>query len=33
MAGEQMKEHFPREMGDVDELSNEISYGSREDEI
>jgi uncharacterized membrane protein len=33
MAGEQMNEHFPREMGDVDELSNEISYGSREDEI
>jgi len=33
MAGEQLKEHFPYEMGDVDELSNEISYGSREDEI
>lgn len=33
MAGEQLKEQFPYEMGDVDELTNEISYGSREDEI
>lgn len=27
MAGEQLKTHFPHEDDDVDELSNEISYG------
>ena len=33
LAGEQLQEHFPYESTDVDELSNEISYGSTEDEI
>jgi len=28
MAGEQLKEHFPYKDDDVDELSNEISYGT-----
>jgi uncharacterized membrane protein len=27
MAGEQLKEHFPHETDDVDELPNDISYG------
>ncbi len=27
MAGEQLGDHFPRTTADVDELSNEISYG------
>lgn len=30
MAGEQLKEHFPYESNDVDELPNEISYGDIE---
>ena len=27
LAGEQLKEHFPYQTGDVNELSNEISFG------
>jgi uncharacterized membrane protein len=35
LAGEQLKTHFPYQDDDVDELSNEISYGEieRNDEI
>jgi len=29
MAGEQLREHFPYEKGDVNELSNEISFGDK----
>ena len=27
MAGEQLKKHFPYQAGDINELSNEISFG------
>lgn len=30
LAGEQLKEHFPHESNDVNELSDEISYGDIE---
>ncbi len=30
MAGEQLRAHFPYELGDVNELSNEISIGEKE---
>jgi uncharacterized membrane protein len=30
MAGEQLKKHFPYEKGDVNELSDEISFGGKE---
>jgi uncharacterized membrane protein len=33
LAGEKLKEYFPYESSDVDELSNDISYGNMEDEI
>jgi uncharacterized membrane protein len=29
MAGEKMQEHFPYEDGDIDELSDEISFGDQ----
>ena len=28
LAGEQLKKHFPRQQSDVNELTNDISYGS-----
>lgn len=31
MAGEQLKEHFPHEADDVDELPNDISYGQTDE--
>jgi uncharacterized membrane protein len=33
MAGEVLKEHFPHHADDVDELSNEISYGDDTDDV
>jgi uncharacterized membrane protein len=30
LAGEQLKEHFPHESNDVNELPNDISYGDIE---
>lgn len=30
MAGEQLSDHFPRRADDVNELTNEISYGDKE---
>ena len=30
MAGEQMKTHFPRQAGDINELPDEISFGKEE---
>jgi uncharacterized membrane protein len=32
LAGEKLKEHFPYETNDVNELSNDISYGNMEEE-
>jgi uncharacterized membrane protein len=32
LAGEKLKEYFPYEISDVDELPNDISYGNMEDE-
>lgn len=32
MAGNQLKEHFPYTDGDINELSNEISYGEKEND-
>jgi uncharacterized membrane protein len=32
LAGEKLREHFPYESNDVNELSNDISYGNMEEE-
>ena len=31
MAGEQLKKHFPYQSDDINELSNEISFGNKKD--
>jgi uncharacterized membrane protein len=33
LAGEQLKEQFPYESDDVDELPNDISYGETDEEL
>jgi uncharacterized membrane protein len=33
MAGDKLKEHFPYEIDDVNELSNDISYGNMGEEL